>query len=317
MSLSGDSPPTIRILAGLAVSNALDALLSVYPDTVRPEIEEGIPDLLRMAERLGLEVLQAEADGLTFAEAVRRPRDFPLMGRVHYGVIDIFQFELPTDLVAVFREMCRRARLLDASDLGRYMFAAAAVQDRSKDRAAMRFLIYECVRANAWALTFDSPHAEALGCFRDLDEVAEADLRKRLRAAAMFADDIRPIPILVAEAVEFLATEATARLACIKEAGTHELIFDALDTVLAQAKAAREMATPRAAVLRNHYAGDVGDEPVALIELADRQPLAFPSHGAAKQTSKRMNDETDRGQVMTHRRKRLIDIIREEMADKP
>lgn len=303
----------MRTMAVPAVSNALDALLSVYPDRVRPEIEEGIPDLLRMAERLGLEVLQAEADGLTFAEAVRRPRDFPLMGRVHFGVVDIFQFELPADLAALFKEMCSRARQLDASDLGRYMFAAAAVEDRSKDRAAMRFLIYECVRANAWALTFESPHAEALGCFRDLDEVAETDLRKRLRGAAMFADDVRPIPILVAEAIEFLAEEATERLAAIKKAGTHKQIFDTLDTVLAQAKAAREMATPRAALLRNRYARQVGDVPVALIELADRQPLAFPSHDAAKQTNKRMNDETDRGQVMAHRRKRLIDIIREEM----
>jgi len=295
-----------------AVANALDALLQVYPESIRPEIEEGLPDLMRMAERLGLEVLQAEADELSFADAVRRPRDFPLMGRVHYGIIDIFQFEVPADLVGIFREMCARARQLDASDLGRYMFAAAAVQDRSKDRAALRFLIYECVRANAWALTFDSPHAEALGCFRDLDEVAEADLRRQLRAAAMFADDIRPIPILVAEAVEFLAKEATARLVCLKKPGTHELIFDTLDTVLAQAKAAREMAAPRAAVLRNRYAGEIGDETVALIELAERQPLAFPSHDAAKQTSKRMKDETRDGVVVLRRRQRLIDIIRAE-----
>ena len=90
-------------------------------------------------------------------------------------------------------------------------------------------------------------------------------------------------------------------------------IFDTLDTVLAQAKAARGMAAPRAAVLRNRYADEIGDEKVALIELAERQPLAFASHDAAKQTSKRMNDETRDGVVVLHRRQRLIDIIRAEV----
>lgn len=296
-----------------AVADALDALLQVYPDAIRPEIEEGIPDLMRMAERLGLEVLQAEADGLSFADAVRRPRDFPLMGRVHYGVIDIFQFELPADLVGVFRDMCARARRLENGDLGRYMFAAAAVRDRSKDRAALRFLIYECVRANAWALTFDTPYAEVLGCHRDLDDVAEADLRNRLRAAAMFSDEIRPIPVLVAEAVEYLTKETAERLRLLKQPHTREWIFDRLDTVLAQAKAARETAAPRAAILRNRYASEVGDQTVALIELAERQPLTFRTHEAAKQTSKRLKDEVAVGRVLRHRRLRLIDVLREEM----
>lgn len=302
-----------QIMAAPAVANALDALLQVYPDAIRPQIEEGIPDIMRMAERLGLEVLQAEADGLSFADAVRRPRDFPLMGRVHYGVIDIFQYELPTDLVRIFRDMCQRARRFDGGELGRYMFAAAAVRDGSKDRAALRFLIYEGVRAIAWALTFDTPHAEALGCYRDLDEVSETDLRKRLRAAAMFCDDIRPIAVLVTEAVEFLIKETADRLRLLQHPLTHQQLFDRIDTILAQAKAARKTSAPRAAILRNGYATEVGDETVALIELAERQPLSFPTHEAARQTSKRLKDEVATGRVLPHRRLRLIDVLREEM----
>lgn len=52
-----------------------------YPPWMQAEVEEALPSLSLEATRLGLEVMQAEQDGVPFADAVRRI-NFPLMSRL-------------------------------------------------------------------------------------------------------------------------------------------------------------------------------------------------------------------------------------------
>ena len=117
-------------------------------------MDGGDDDVVGRLDEGGEEALAEELADEDPEQMVREMGYHPLMGRVHYGVIDIFQFELPADLVAVFREMCRRARLLDASDLGRYKafhLAREKIRRNDNDESASRRLYKETIGAPVYA----------------------------------------------------------------------------------------------------------------------------------------------------------------------
>ncbi len=135
-----------------ALRTATETLLALYPEPFRAAVESALPELMLDAARLGLEVLKAERAGLRFADAVRRSDDYHLMRQIHFGFIQVLEHEVPVSLVAPVRELLQRAREFDDVDLSRLLFAAAAVEDGTAERAALRFIVYEMTRAGAWAL---------------------------------------------------------------------------------------------------------------------------------------------------------------------
>ena len=192
-------------------------LLSFYPDHVRPEVEAALPELELQAARLGMEVLHAERSGVAYAEAVRRPGDWPLMARVHFGILDFLQFEIPRDLAEAVRVVFGRVQAWDGlEDLRRLAVCHAALHSGRADAAFVRFMLYQAMRLNLWIITWDEPAAEALGCMTQIDRDAEAILRDRLVQDEMFGEEVRPLHVLVADAAVSLRArfeEARARLA--------------------------------------------------------------------------------------------------------
>ena len=70
-------------------------LLTILHDVLGPEhaatLETEWPRFWRQAARLGLEVLECEDAQIPYAEGARRPGDWPILARTHYGGLDILQ----------------------------------------------------------------------------------------------------------------------------------------------------------------------------------------------------------------------------------
>lgn len=188
----------------------LGALLEFFPAEVRGEIEGGLPRLAIDAQRLGLEVLVAEEDGLSFADAARQQGRYPLMARAHYGVLDLLQTELPkplVEIIAVVFEQMRAAPGL--KDWTRRVFEVAGGPDAGG--ALLRFLIYEGVRLNFWLLTWDQPDIEAAGTFCEFDAQAERVLKEHLRCPPYGDQEVRPMSVLIAELMVWLRDHCALR----------------------------------------------------------------------------------------------------------
>jgi hypothetical protein len=284
-----------------------DQFLSFYPDHVRPDVEAALPELEIQAARLGMEVLHAERSGVSFAEAVRRPGDWPLMARVHFGILDFLQFELPRDLAKVVRVVFGRVQAWDGlEDLRRLAVCHAALHRGRADSALARFALYEAIRLNLWLLSWDEPAAESLGCMTQLDRDAEAVLRDRLVQDEMFDEEVRPLHVLVADAASRLQVrfeEARAALA----AETPEIIEFVTETLCRATAEARCLNAADAATLRNEYAGCVGDVPLESLLLSERHPQVLPSAEAVDMRRSRLRKKLGRGGRV---RTRVIDVLR-------
>lgn len=291
-----------------ALSTAAEVLLSLYPEPLRTEVEHALPGLWLEAARLGLEVIKAERAGLNYAEAVTQPRDYPLMQRVHFGFIDVLQHEVPATMAGSIREFCRRARAFDDHTLSQLLFAAAAPMDGTADRAVLRFIIYELIRVTVWALSYDDPSLEVLRCHQALDIEAERHMRERFHGLPMFDENVRPLQVLLAEAMEYLLAQQQHRLAIAQAQGADTM--EMINMLMFQALAARSLAAPDAVLLRNQYAGDLGAEELGAQELADRHPELFPSAAAVWQRSSRLKKALESGALKIPRA-RLIDLLRE------
>lgn len=293
-----------------ALSTAADVLLSLYPEPLRTKVEGALPALWLEAARLGLEVIKAERAGLKYAEAATRPRDYPLMQRIHFGFIDVLQHEMPATMADSLREFCRRARDFDDHELSKLLFAAAAPVDSTAERAVLRFLIYEVIRVTAWVLSYEDPSPEALRCHQALEIDAEARMRKHFYGPPMFEEDVRPLQVLLAEAMEYLCKQQQHRLATARAQGAATI--EIIDRLMKQVLAARSLAAPEAALVRNQYARDLGDEELGAHELAERHPDIFPSAEAVWQRNSRFTKLLESGTFRIPRA-RLIDLLRESL----
>lgn len=296
----------------LALRSLVDVAIDLYPSPIREQLRDSTPDLLIDAARLGLEVLQAERAGHSFAEAVRRPRDFPLMQRVHFGFLALLQFEIPAPWRNPIRELLRRAKKIEADELGQALFATAGYDNRTAEPALLRFLIYQLLRVGVWTGTFDDVRVEAAGCHRGLDEWAEQLLRKRLSMAEMYQDEVRPMEVLFAEAMMVVRDKTNERLSGARLQGA--AVLEVIETVMAQAEAARRLPATRAEVLRNDYAEELGGEKLGDVQMADWYPDLYPSKNAVQQHRSRLRKTVASGKVEV-RRARLIDLLRELEGD--
>lgn len=273
-------------------STFLTSFLEMYPASMREVVTTGIQGLRLEAAQLGIEVLRAEHRGISYADASLRPGDFPLMARVHHGVVDLLQLELGTEETAGISAFLEHASQMDMSGFETTCFSIAALDEQSPQPALFRFLVFQMLRLSIWVSTWRSGGAalEAVGVLHELDREAELTLRWRCRQTAMKNPEIRPMRVLIAELYEQLERIWNQRR---EEILAHRRrSMDAyVEQLIRACSMAREADAADAALLRNQIDAELGRDSIQLIPLAERHPLAFASASAAKQRQKRMRDK--------------------------
>lgn len=285
-----------------------EQLLALYPGELVGEVKESLEELAGHVAVLASEVAAAEEAGVSFADAVRRDAEFPMMARVHAGAIDLLQLELRADERQAVEAAVAHAATPGLDEARRRWFLAAA-DGGALEAPLMRFLLFQAVRLNVWVATWaDGAVLEASGTLRDLDEAAERDLRDRLAMIDMRDPAVRPLQVLVAEALqrtELLWQARRAELAAATRT-QHELF----EAVRAAAAVARELGAGDAALVRNEIAGVVDGEQLGSRELAERSPLALPSQNGTDQRRRRLLARLRDGDPPEPNGPRVIDIVR-------
>lgn len=269
--------------------------MSVVGEMLGPEF--GVLDIdwrrIRLrAARLGIEILECEDAGISYAAAARRPGDWPMLAQTHYGMLDVLQYEVPAEHLDAVLAMLERARALDARGFGQELLLASA-HERTAESALIRFFIYEVIRINMWLLSWDSPQLEALGAMVRIDAEAQRIFEMRLRESWTYHDETRPLVVLVAETFQELAEVGRQLISDAAAAGGEHTEY-----ILGLTRAtglARRLGAADAAVLRNEYAARVGEEKLDSTRLAERHPTLLRN-----------------AQATDTRRSRLVTAIREE-----
>lgn len=177
------------------------SLLPALPIVMREELEKGLPTIGLLAYQLGVDVIVAEQQSFTFAQAVRRP-EFIKMARVYFGASNLLQLELTSPLKKVLRDVLARAAAGEFEGARNLMFAIAARQG-DPQAGLCRFLLWVAARLNLLSLTWDKPDVEVRGSLNDVEELTESVLRSlldRIRTENL-DPDVRPLHLLVAELV--------------------------------------------------------------------------------------------------------------------
>src|SRR5262249_47949735 len=161
-------------------------------------IEDALPSLGLEATRLALEVMQAEQDGVPFADAVRRI-DFPLMSKLHFGIEHLLQHRIPPEVRQGIKELTAATKRADFDGLRRAIFAAASAGD--PQGALLRFLIHEGNNVDLLVTTWEAPEFEVLGALGRLEYEGQRVLYERLAMREMHDDDVRPFQVMLAELI--------------------------------------------------------------------------------------------------------------------
>lgn len=243
------------------------------------EFDRGIESLNFWVARLGLEAAQAESQSIALSDAVRRNVQFPEMSRVHIALGDIFEMEVPHDIVPLARET-RRALLAAAPvENVRYALAEAAcnLPRNSALRALARFGLFEAVRMNLLvASTMDRPAlAGAEIGDLELSRIAEHKVQQLIEAQEeIFAgveERIRPLEVIVAAAL----ADLTGHLEALAPAGhLSEQIRENWE-MRAEFERRLQGLNPKDVYLLRNWAG-LGEERLSPQQLAERHPLIFP-----------------------------------------
>jgi len=284
----------------------LDQLVTVvadvFPTSHRAQLEAAWPGVRLSARRLALEVADAESRDLRYCDAVERV-DYPLMARMHFGLLDLLQSKLPPDARALLRAV------LAAADAGRcdtgrkLLFEIARRPDA--DGALARFLLFQAVRLNLYVQTWNEPRLEGWGVLAHIEQKAERVLRELLAIDELHHPDVRPLPVLIAEMLMHLTREAATL-----QHQMARLLPDFVDEceLLSHAHAmVRALDARDAAVFRP---GAGGPEPLGSQRIADRYPHHFASANAVDQ--RRHRARRDRGDdPPAPSGERLIDALRD------
>jgi hypothetical protein len=297
----------------VALSRYSQELLELYPADLRNAMAAELDELLLDGVELAREVCAAEARGLSFAQA-STCAEYPRMARVHYGLLDVLQLEFEPEERGVLERVLGRAAGLNADALRRRWFLTAAEQPDSLAGALMRYLLYQAMRLNVWILTWHGgAPLEASGALRRLDDEAERQLRSRLAQPDMQDPAVRPLQILVAEAIESLDhiwNQRKAELASAQPDG-----FQLFEGLTRAASVARNLNAADAALVRNELEGALGGEQLGSAPLAARQPLALASQNATDQRRRRLLAKLSADADPQPSGARLIDLIVERGAN--
>lgn len=201
-----------------AVATLLGHIAAVLPPSLRPLIENAAPLVSLSAARLGLEALDSERRAIRFSSAVERPSEFPLMGRVYWGALNLLQWQVPQNVRHGVQVVLTQALTGKFESTRKLLFLIAQRKD-DPEAALCRFLLWSAVRLNLLILTWDRPEIEALGVLDDIENRTEAVLRELLTVEDIREPDCRPLHTLVAallvdvcESTKGLATGAMSTL---------------------------------------------------------------------------------------------------------
>lgn len=177
------------------------SLLPALPVAMRDEFDGALPAIGLLAYQLGVDVIVAEQQGFTFAQAVRRP-EFIKMARVYFGAINLLQWQLTSPLKRALCELLAQAAAGQFEAARTFMFAIAT-REGDPQAGLCRFLLWVAARLNLLSLTWNRPDVEVRGSLNDVEELSEAILRSlldRIRSEKL-ESDARPLHLLVAELV--------------------------------------------------------------------------------------------------------------------
>jgi hypothetical protein len=283
----------------LAVTNAVRSIATFYPEPIRAQIEREMPAISLQTTRLALEVVAAETSGVSFLAAVERP-EFPLMARLHFGVLDILQTELPRELRDGVRALLEHAAGGDFDPMRKLLFEVASRQG-DPEAALARFLLFQAVRLNLYLNTWTEPQLEAWGSLRRIEERAESIVRELLRVDLMFHPDVRPLHVLVKEALIHLAVDAERIEAALRE--NVKSFMEKMELLTEAHRVVRELKAADAAVFRP----GMTTEGLGSQRIADRFPDHFPS--AVDQRRSRFRKRFDPEKPPASPGNRVIDVI--------
>jgi len=289
----------------LVVTNAVRSIATFYPEPIRAQIEREMPAITLQTTRLALEVVAAETSGVSCLAAVQRP-EYPLMARVHFGVLDILQTELPRELRDGARELLNHAASGDFDPQRRLLFEVAR-RKGDPEAALARFFLFQAVRLNLYLNTWDVPHLEAWGSLRRVERMAQRIVNELLEVDDMLAPDVRPLHILVKEALIHVAIDAERIEAALRE--NVSAFMEKMALLTEAHRVVRELDAKDAAVFRPGIAADrLGSQ-----RIADRYPHWFRSANAVDQQRSRFRKTFDPEQPPVSGGNRLVDVIRESL----
>lgn len=291
----------------------VEGLLQIYPEPLRARVRAGLEDLRVSAVALGFEVLRAERSGLSYADAARTP-GFTLMAQVHFGTIDLLQYELPREFRELVPEIVRRAQGLPVAEVDRLVFTIAGASNVAVESALMRFLLYQALRLGVWVMTWpvrEAAELEATGVLLEIDIEAESRLRNRLGMSAMHHSDVRPQVVLLGELFELLGESLRRHRNLIAKEGGPFLEY--MHGMIHATRIARRLDAADAVLLRNEIDAAMQRDALQLLPLVERHALALPSVDAAKQRRRRLHKKLTDGDL-NPARPRLIDLLHDVAA---
>lgn len=180
-----------------AIATLLGHIATVLPASLRPQVEQAVPTISVSAARLGLEVLDAERRAIRFSSAVERSAEFPLIGRVYFGALNLLQCQMPQNVRKAMSTLLTQALSGQFESTRRLLFLIARRED-DPEAALCRFLLWCAVRINLLILTWNEPQVEAIGVLDSIEERAEDVLRELLTVEEIEETDCRPLHALVA-----------------------------------------------------------------------------------------------------------------------
>lgn len=289
----------------LVVSNAFRSLAGFLPRGLRAEIENDLPSLSIAAGRLAMEILDAETNGLKYIDAIELP-SYPLMARVHYGVLDTLQWRMPPQILGPLRTVCQSAARGDFDPFRKLIFDVATRRN-DPEAALARFLLFQGIRLNLYIWTWEQPEFEAWGCLRQVEDEAQETLETWLMAPEIQDTEVRPLHILVADAVLQLGRRAS-RMTSLLRAHIRDVV-DEMTLMTDATRLVRALDAADAAVFRPGHA----KEKAGSQRIADRFPWHFPSANAVEQRRSRFRKKLKVDEPPTPSGDRLIDVILGEM----
>lgn len=182
-------------------STLLGQIVSLVPGELRQLIEGETEAISLSAARLGLEVLDAEQRNIGFTFAVERSAEFPLLGRVYFGAVNLLQWQVPPVVRETLRTFFDHA-LGGQFNSTRKLFFLIAQRKNDPEAALCRFLLWSAVRINLLILTWHQPQVEASGVLDDMERRTEHILTQLLNVDDIHEPDFRPLHVLIAKVLE-------------------------------------------------------------------------------------------------------------------
>lgn len=283
------------------MQSVITFLGGLFPLEMQIAFERAMPTIKLALARLALEVVDAENASVPYRDAVTRV-DYPLMARVHFGVLDQLQSQPHPQVRAIIVTVIERAEDGDFDPARRLLFEIARRTDA--DAALARFLLFQAVRLNLYVNTWNEPLFEAWGSIDRVEAEAEKNLRELLSIDELFHADVRPLHVLVKEALMRLDIDAED----IRER-MREQIGEYVESgipMLADAHAAvRALPAKDAAVFRP----GLSPEKLSSQRIADRYPHHFRTANAVDKRRERAALRQDGDCHPTPSGDRLIDLI--------